>query len=167
MDEFFETLRERVAGAARQTYQRFLADHPGERIYAFALYTDDGAMSVCAAANTEEAFAAQGVTSKHTRWSPEEWAYEGVGDDELQPSCELLADKVFEVPDEEFSAFQEKVTRVLVEALQALEAEGLFGRGAERERLVIFAWVSDSAQGKQLRKRSAQQLNPAAALKGF
>ena len=52
----FSALRGEIMDAARRAFEALMRNHPNERFYAFALYSDDGAMTVAPAANSEEAF---------------------------------------------------------------------------------------------------------------
>src|SRR6185436_1685591 len=53
--EFRTTVRD----ATRFWFTEIREKHPNEKFYAFALYTDDDAITVCDAANTEEALRRQ------------------------------------------------------------------------------------------------------------
>lgn len=53
MSEFSDFQRD-IADAARATFKALRALHPDEHFYAFALYTDSGAMTVVPAANSVE-----------------------------------------------------------------------------------------------------------------
>jgi Domain of unknown function (DUF4303) len=50
----FDILRREIAEGTRRTFAAVRSDCASERLYAFALYSDDGAMAICPAANTEE-----------------------------------------------------------------------------------------------------------------
>lgn len=48
-------LRRRIEDAARQAFLDVLESHPDEHVYAFALYSDEDAMTVCPSTNTIDA----------------------------------------------------------------------------------------------------------------
>lgn len=52
----FTQLGAAVREAAEKAFAEVRTAHPNECFYAFTLYTDDGAMTIEPAANTEEAF---------------------------------------------------------------------------------------------------------------
>ena len=59
----------------------------------------------------------------------------------------------------------DEVFEIAVEALQDMDEEGLFGNGAERERLVLCVWKAD--QSHLERYDFAKMLNPSAIAKRF
>ena len=59
----------------------------------------------------------------------------------------------------------EEVFQVIVQVLKALNREGLFGTGAERERLVLSVWQGD--QSNESRYAFAKALNPPAVTARF
>jgi hypothetical protein len=66
-----------------------------------------------------------------------------------------------ELPDPEV----EEVFQVVVQVLKELDREGLFGTGAERERLVLSVWEGD--QSNVSRYAYAKALNPPAVSRRF
>lgn len=77
------------------------------------------------------------------RWAEET---EDMDDDEFDDACEA--------PDPEL----DEVFRVVVQELQGLDREGLFGTGADRERFVLSVWQGD--QSDRSRHDFAKSLNP-------
>ena len=59
----------------------------------------------------------------------------------------------------------EEVFQVILQVLKELDREGLFGTGAERERLVLSIWQGD--QSNQSRHAFAKALNPPAVTARF
>ncbi len=75
------------------------------------------------------------------------WADDAdMDDDEFEEACET--------PDPEV----QEVFRLIVQELQGLDREGVFGTGAERERLVLSVWEGD--QSNLDRYAFAKSLNP-------
>jgi hypothetical protein len=128
-----------VLRAARAT---FGALPPGEYC-GYALYSDDGAMTVCCAVNTAEhlarAVAADPGDADYWRWSPAEWAMEGIGDEHFAEICRWLRAAVAQTSGPAFVAFRDMVHETCVAALETLVADGEFGAGP----VVVFA-VSDT-----------------------
>lgn len=82
------------------------------------------------------------------------WADDAdLDDDEFEEACET--------PDPDV----EKVFRVIVQVLADLDREGVFGTGAERERLVLSVWQGD--QSNLSRFEFAKALNPPAVAARF
>ena len=50
----FVKLRAEISSAARKAFTEVRDSNPGEAFYAFALYTDDGVMTIEPSANSEE-----------------------------------------------------------------------------------------------------------------
>jgi hypothetical protein len=55
----------------------------------------------------------------------------------------------------------------MIEALRLLDQEGLFGVGAERERITLFVTISDDNGAEELENISAKLLNPPAVFDRF
>ena len=104
----FDTLRVQIREAARLAFGALRAQHPDETFYAMALYTDDGAMTVCTSANSEEAFQrillgddfSDPASVAATRWFTAEWAYESVHSEHFDVPCERLRKHVLTLDDD-------------------------------------------------------------------
>jgi hypothetical protein len=95
----FPNFAREISDAARETYRALLAKHPGEHFYAFALYTDSGAMTVVPAANSEEGLqrvrkqmaVGDEERAPEFRWATGEWVYEAAEAGPFHPLCKRLA----------------------------------------------------------------------------
>ncbi|MEG3626881.1 DUF4303 domain-containing protein [Streptomyces poriticola] len=129
-DELVEEIRK----LARTAF----AGLPADDYRGYALYSDDSAMTVCCAANTRAHLArVQGADpedAEYYRWSPGEWALEGVAGDLFKPLCARLRHSALAGVDQRAEVYE-----ACVAALESLVAEGAFGDGAA----VVFA-VSDT-----------------------
>lgn len=67
--------------------------------------------------------------------------------------------------DEELDPAVDAVFAIAVQVLQEMDREGLFGSGAERERLVLCLWKGD--QSNVERYEFAKRLNPSAVAQRF
>jgi hypothetical protein len=113
------------------------------------------------------------------RWSPADSPLHAVGSDLLPGANKIVADLDFEgrwqleEDDEDDEDFDDEwvdpevveVFQVLSQILRELDQEGLFGTGAERERLVLSIWEGD--QSNQSRYDNARALNPPAVTRRF
>ncbi|UKD17086.1 DUF4303 domain-containing protein [Burkholderia aenigmatica] len=159
------------------TYRALLAAHPDEHFYAFALYTDSGAMTVVPAANSDEGLKrvrermeiGDDEKAPEFTWATGEWAYEAAEADSFNPLCEKLADTVLgpNIPEAKFGEFFRDLQRDMIEALRLLDQEGLFGTGAEREKITLFVTISDDNGAEALENESARILNPPAVFDRF
>ncbi len=172
-----------IRDAARQAFGELRHAHPQETFYAFALYTDDGWMTIVPAANSEESFRrAAGddmdpVERAYMRWATAEWACEAAGGEHFDAANALLnaapeaaptdeaADKAGEAP-----RYREEGNALLasmVEGLRLLDAEGFFGVGEAREKVTLFVSISDSDEAEEIETSSARQLNPPGVVAAF
>ncbi|HZN66471.1 MAG TPA: DUF4303 domain-containing protein, partial [Tepidisphaeraceae bacterium] len=144
-----DQLLKKVTDAARKAFTSLTKSHPDETFYAFALYTDESAMTIIPAATSEESIERRlggyGKLSpqsrKAMRWSTGEWAYESVGADrEFDSICKTLAKGGYYDPDDDEAhrAHFSAVFETMVRALEALDKEGLFGKGKAREQVTLF-----------------------------
>ncbi|HEX8913690.1 MAG TPA: DUF4303 domain-containing protein [Humisphaera sp.] len=180
----FDALRADIREGAREAFAAVRKAHPGERFYAYALYSDDDPTTVCAAANTEEAVArnlerARGrkdydaaddaETAAMYRWSTGDWAYEGLTSAKLNAVCKVLFDRAIGGGQTEAArkAFRKGVYDAMIAALAELDAEGFFGKGADRKKVTLFCSISDSDDALKLENRSAKALNPAPVVATF
>lgn len=176
MSVFPDFARE-IADAARVTYRALLAAHPDEHFYAFALYTDSGAMTVVPAANTEEGLKrvreqmeiGDDEDAPEFTWATGEWAYEAAESDSFDPLCKKLADNVLgpKFDEAKFAAYFKELQRDMIEALRLLDEEGLFGKGEERDKITLFVTISDDDEAVPLENESAKVLNPATVFDRF
>jgi hypothetical protein len=166
----FDWLRADVKAAATVAIEELRAAHPGEQFYTFALCTDDGVAGISPAANTEEHLAKRtaeynyrkSAEINYLRWSTGEWAYEGFGWNHFKPSYDAMM-AVRHPPegdDDPFPVYRRRVLQLMIDVLADLDADGVFGRGADRERVTLLCSVSDTDNPLALLDRSARALNP-------
>jgi hypothetical protein len=171
----FATLQQEIASAARQAFTEIRNDHPSERFYAFALYTDDSAMTVEPAANSEEALEStaedydESPDTGWLRWGTAEWAYESEGGDHFNDVYDALnVENRYDKKDPKaFGAFKQNLFETMILALKSLDDEGFFGTGKDREAVTLFCSVSDSDDAEDLEDQSAKRLNSKAVYRRF
>lgn len=137
-----------IRSAAREAFQNIQKDHHGEGFCAFALYSDEGAMTVCAAANTQRHLEAcvreEPDEASYWKWSPAEWKHEGFGDGCFVGVHKALQDFHARPHDEaQFLAFQQGLFESCVAAMEALRIEGVLGDG-----IAVFC-VTDHEDAEQ------------------
>jgi hypothetical protein len=158
-------LRTLVRTGIAAAFAELRASHPSEHVYAFGLFTDDDASGIVPTANSEEALAA--LAAKHQRmgagfvaslrWSWWEWNFGGsFGKQHIQAGYRAI----FDMERDDFGAFRQSVLSLMSAVLSDLDAEGIFGRGADRESITLFCSISDSEEAEELFDRSVQALNP-------
>ncbi len=158
----FALLKILVAHAARRAFDGVRRAHPGQRIDAFALVSDDSAMTIGCMANSREALAAS-EDGEEMLWNPAEWAFDE-GGAYFDSAWRLLLQAHRELPfDVDFATFRAGVFDACIAALAQLDAEGMFGSGAQREEFVLLFEVSDSEPLEGVMAR----LNPPAVVARF
>lgn len=106
---------------------------------------------------------------KMFRWGTAEWAYELF--EVPEPTRALAAPATFDL-DGFYAQVRIRrplrfITKVLTDVLADLDDEGIFGAGAEREKVVLFVSVSDCDATVRIENRSARRLNSKASLREF
>jgi hypothetical protein len=164
-------LRTTLTEELREAWRTLTQRHPGERFYSFGFYTAALAEYLMVTASTEEGLAR--VTAEYVqrdggdpalrrmalRWSAGDSPLHDECAD-LLPSSTALRDAGPDPYDDspEGDAAVSLVYEVAVEALGALDREGLFGVGADRAALVLGLWSGD--QENEERVAFARMLNP-------
>jgi hypothetical protein len=174
LDQF----RRMVAEGARRAFGEIRAESPGEAPYAFALTTTDDVAGFLATAGSEAGYARRRAEYDswdeasllgNFRWSPFDWDLGDRASRHLDFAWEFL-DRLSRDADDDPDAF---VTRkafamaAMILALGDLEAEGFFGKGADRESITVVASVADSSQAAWLEDVSARLLNPPSVYETF
>ncbi|MDR6500760.1 hypothetical protein J2785_003930 [Burkholderia ambifaria] len=173
----FSDFQREIADAARATFKALRALHPDEHFYAFALYTDSGAMTVVPAANSVEGLsrvrAQQAVADDDPDpqyvWGFSEWAYAAAEASPFNVICGKLADEVLSPTfvRSRFAEFSRQLHADMIEALRLLDRDGLFGTGEARESITLFISISDDDAAEALENESAKALNPPAVADKF
>src|SRR5689334_17103857 len=91
----FAALEVEIRKAAKRAFQEVASAHPEEQLCAFALYSDDGAMTVCPSINTAQHLAAMQRKypdeAPYYKFATPEWKYEATGADEaFRAICEKV-----------------------------------------------------------------------------
>ncbi len=154
----FEKLAVEIEAATRKAFQEMVADHAEEGIYAFALYSDEGAMTVCPSTNTQEFLAtAPQDDVVYYSFEPAEWRYEADGADaEFSAICSKLYDAIEgdfwdesdevdeseedeEEEDEEFIEFQQTLYQTCIDVLLKLKQEDFFKNLIGKDIFLMFS----------------------------
>lgn len=170
----FDNLAIKIEAATRKAFQEIVADHADEGIYAFALYSDEGAMTVCPSTNTKEflATAPQRDLVYYT-FEPAEWRYEADGaDKEFNKICNELYDAIEadfpedddedsdddDEDDEEFLEFQQTLYQTCIAVLLKLKQEDFFRKLVGRDIFLMFS-VTDYEYDREKLKDMITLLN--------
>jgi len=158
----FAQLQALVAHAAHLAFDCVRRAHPDQHIDAFALVSDDSAMTIGCMANSREALAASEY-GEEMLWNPAEWAFDE-GGAYFDSAYRLLLQAHRALPfDVDFATFRTGVFDACIAALAQLDAEGVFGTGAERDENLLLFEVSDS----EPLEGAMARLNPPAVVARF
>lgn len=150
----FEILRQQIEEAAKKAFLEVYEKHGAEDIYSFALYSDEGAMTVCPAANTMKAMEnADEEDALYYKYEPAEWIYEMEGaNEDFNDICTQLRTELYKHDDDDhwFEGFQTKLYSICIEVLEKLKNENFFTNITGKEVFLIFTVSDDEFEKKDL-----------------
>ncbi|MFZ4931073.1 DUF4303 domain-containing protein [Chryseobacterium sp. Mn2064] len=142
----FGILKQQIENAAKKAFLEMYEKHGAEKIYSFALYSDEGAMTVCPAANTLKVLETIDKEDElYYKYEPAEWTYEMEGaDEEFDNICTQLREelKKYDEDDQGVEDFQAKLYSLCIEVLEKLKNENFFTSITGEDIFLIFT-VSD------------------------
>lgn len=166
-------LKSAMLDATRATYDALKQQHGNEKLYAFGLCPSNEGTGVWPTANTEEGLLRTALSYHNRRgggverqaislrWSDGDFAYSLAGEEFFSEAQRIITGFAWIVADGAYrlneSVDAERLYELCCEVLQALDAESVFGRGEERERLIILLSEHDCDYDATL--RWAQRLN--------
>ena len=143
----FPRFQQQLTQATQAAFRELLAAHRAEDFYSFALYSDEGALTVCPAANTLAHLAAQPPEDQaYAKFEPAEWAYERRGAEaQFEELSRQLRTHVLgeDLAAEAFEQFRQQLYATCVAVLAELRQQQFFDQAAGREVFLLFS-VSDS-----------------------
>lgn len=181
-----ERLQVMLADATRHAFRAARERYPDERIYMFGLYStemyrwfdpfllgEDGLDEVTSRYQAYEHYQNRTRESikADLRWSVADSPYDEFEIEQFQPITRLIAefnpepDYQLDFDGPEWTVFQRRVEiikQAAIDALNALDLEGLFGAGPKRHAIVIGIDLGD--QSDRSRWEFATALNPSLAL---
>ncbi|WP_336664284.1 DUF4303 domain-containing protein [Elizabethkingia meningoseptica] len=142
----FEILQQKIEDATKKAFLEIYKKAASEEVYAFALYSDEGAMTVCPSANTlKHLDKAETDDLAYYKFEPAEWKYEmqGAEEDFNEISASLRKELDEHGNDDEwFMEFQDKLFEICVEVLEKLKNENFFSRITGKDIFLTFT-ISD------------------------
>ncbi|AVS85549.1 hypothetical protein C8239_12965 [Paracidovorax avenae] len=163
----FAELADEIAAASRAALSEMSARCGDDPVRAFALYTDDGAMTVCPAMVTERQLHMlvdeNPGDADFYRFSPTEWPMEGEGAEQAFGAlCTRVRSHVMALEDEPeedstaFEAFSEELLETFVQVLERLRAED---PAFADPRLMLLVTVSDGDESASVLRDRIARLN--------
>jgi hypothetical protein len=169
-----DAIRTALRAAAEEFLRGVEKEHPGETLYGFLFEIEPSQSTAHGAVGTEE-----GLTRYAEKWVKGKSADERTNTVEKARDCfrwGSTEDAWYQQPDEVFGSVNELLQRALeeglyerysdglekvcVEVLKELDAEGRFGTGAERERVVLGLCYIGGDNSAEEFLRWARQVNP-------
>jgi len=145
----FPALQQLIAAEAKTEILKLRAEHPDEHFYAYSLMTDSDVCTIFLATNTEEALKSYKEENGYdeddesVRWFANEWVY-GSEDDSFPKTQELIGAWLEREEDEdEFVERKEQALQAFAGALADLDKEKLFGKGKERNKVILMVQDTD------------------------
>lgn len=165
MNKFnFQNLENEIEEATKKAFQEMVTQHQSERIYAFALYSDEEAMTVCPATNTLDFLETKPKNDfTYYKYDPAEWKYEGKGADEIfSKICDQLYDEVedekYDEEEELFEEFQQQVYQTCIDVLIKLKNKNFFKNILGYDIFLMFS-VTDYEQDRHVLTKTITTLN--------
>lgn len=151
----FGFLKSKIELAAKKAFAELFENYGTEEIYSFALYSDDGAMTVCPSTNTMKKLeAADPEEMAFYKFEPAEWKYEAEGaEEEFDEICKLLRDELEKIEDDDkaFGKFQKKLYETCVEVLEKLKNENFFKQITGKDVFLNFTVSEYDFKDKEIK----------------
>lgn len=165
----FNILKEKIEAASKKAFTELYNKHKDEGIYCFALYSDDGAMTVCPSTNTidflDNLDEEQKQDLAYYKFEPAEWTFEMIGaDKEFDDICSELRNELDKIncDNEEttkaFMNFRKDLFDACISVLKTLKEENFFSHLTGNDVFLMFT-VSDYEFDKKELKKIVVTLN--------
>lgn len=151
----FIQLQQKIEEASKKAFLEMYEQRKEEGIYAFALYSDEGAMTVCPSINSIQ-FLQQNEDEDdrlYYKYEPAEWKYEMQGaNQEFNAISKALYDEVMKISDDEeaFTQFRETLFSVCIDVLEKLKNEKFFSQIIGKDIFLTFSVSDDAFSAKEL-----------------
>ncbi len=133
----------------------------GETIYGFGLGVVGDITGFFSAGNTIESLKKSIIEygdkeiDESDFWCISEWKYEGTDDNTLY---EFLATFIYDIEDEKYDSVRKDYENTLIKALKTCDEKGVFGKGKEREDIIVYLHYAD-AHDEDIDDISSGQIN--------
>lgn len=132
----------------------------GETIYGFGLGIVGDITGFFSAGNTIESIKRTLIKNgeyfdSSDLWYISEWEYEGTDDNRLY---EFLATFIYDIKDDKYDLAIKDYENMLIKALKTCDKKGVFGKGKERESIIVYLHYAD-ATDEDIDEISSEQIN--------
>ena len=158
-------LRTAIATDARLAFDELTQRIGDENLYGFAIYTEDSALGLDAAANSvvalQRKLALPRTNPFEAYWFTTEWEHEGGVASWFDPSCDIIETLAPDANDESaYDEFRRGVFKCMVDAMDVLRQEGYFAKFGPPEKMALQIAIADSDDDEQFMNAALLALNP-------
>ena len=158
----FEALKQEIEVATKKAFIEMFENYGAEEIYGFALYSDEGAMTVCPSTNTLKHLTTvdQNYLTYYT-FEPAEWKYEMQGAarefDHISKQLRTELEKNEFLDNGEyneawFATFQSQLYETCIGVLEKLKSEDFFKNIVGKDIFLMFTVSEYEFETKDLKK---------------
>ena len=176
----WQALEDALVEHGLPAFRRIREARPDDTFYSFALFTSgefayvattaasyEGLAEAASSYQAMESYKDQSLEDlrRELKWSPEDSPlHESCGEllEAVQPMMDEVVSEFDACSDDEFDAFVDTVLGVFERALRRIDAEGVFGTGEERKKVVVNLLMGDESDEERL--AFARRLNPPEAI---
>ncbi|MCG7409229.1 DUF4303 domain-containing protein [Paenibacillus sp. ACRRX] len=173
----FVLLKQEIKDAAVQAFSEIYNNNPHNPIISFALYSDEGAMTVCPSMNTiqhlNHAVKEEPDQALYYKYEPAEWAFEAQGADQAFESiCTKLRNYILNAEesdddnDASFVSFRDTLYDTCIEVLEELVRANFFSNISKNDIIVLFS-VTDYEFDRNSSLKMISRLNSAPVIKEY
>ncbi len=158
----FNTLGQKIEEATKKAFIEMFENYGADEIYGFALYSDEGAMTVCPSTNTSKHLASIEEDDKvYYKFEPAEWKYEMKGAekefDEICKQLRIELEKNEFITNEEYNKewfinFQTKLYETCIGVLEKLKNQDFFKKIVGKDIFLTFTVTEYEFETKDLEK---------------
>ncbi|WP_298544925.1 DUF4303 domain-containing protein [uncultured Aquimarina sp.] len=157
----FNTLKQQIKKVTKKAFIENVAKY-GKDICAFALVSDDGAMTVVPYTNTkthlQKMQKEDPVYKEVYEFEPAEWDTSDGANDEIDEICDILSQQALN-ENIDFVTFKKQVFENCVQVLEELQKDNFFKDSLTKDILVLFS-ISDTSESEENLIKWAKQVNP-------
>lgn len=156
----FDSLKQQIKKATQNAFLENVTNY-GKDICAFALVSDDGAMTVVPYTNTsahlQKMQKEDPIYKEVYDFEPAEWHTSDGANDEVNAICKTLNKEVLR-EDIDFDAFKNQLFETCVQVLEELQQDNFFKDNLQKDILVLFS-ISDTDEPEENLIKWAKRTN--------
>ncbi|WP_299435668.1 DUF4303 domain-containing protein [uncultured Aquimarina sp.] len=156
----FDSLKKQIKTVTKAAFLENVSNY-GKDICAFALVSDDGAMTVVPFTNTathlQKTQKEDPVYKEVYEFEPAEWYTSDGANEEINAICKILNQEVLS-DNIDFESFKNQLFETCVEVLEELQQDNFFKDSLQKDILVLFS-ISDTDEPEEKLTKWAKRTN--------